>query len=315
MRRPMAGYEPYDGALLRQQEESDDMSPMPEKILLAADGSEDARLAARAAANLSDKTGAQLHVVHAWRSVPHPVIEPGNLEKDASRLLQEESEFVADAGGAVSEAHLVMGAPVDAILDLAEEIDADLIVVGSRGRGPLGRLLLGSVSEGVVHHAALPVLVLRGGEGSWPPERVVIGDDGSEAAKRAGELALGIGDLFGGGSILVRAYPELPEADRVGRTLDPRAVDDALRRAERDLHQRAEKLGRSVGRPPRLELAAGDPAVALLQEAREEDGVRTLIAVGTRGLGPAKRLRLGSVSTKVLRAAEGPVLVCPPDAA
>ena len=125
----------------------------------------------------------------------------------------------------------------------------------------------------------------------------------------------GDGDLFGGGSILVRAYPEFPEADRVGRTLDPRAVDDALRRAERDLHQRAEKLGRSVGRPPRLELAAGDPAVALLQEAREEDGVRTLIAVGTRGLGPAKRLRLGSVSTKVLRAAEGPVLVCPPDAA
>src|SRR3712207_2674630 len=61
-----------------------------------------------------------------------------------------------------------MGTPVDAILDLGEEIGADLIVMGSRGHGPLGRLILGSVSEGVVHHAPCPVLVLRGGPKPGP---------------------------------------------------------------------------------------------------------------------------------------------------
>jgi nucleotide-binding universal stress UspA family protein len=287
------------------------MSHLPKKILLATDGSEDARLAARAAAKLGDKTGAELHVVHAWQSVPYPVIDADYYEEGARRLLDEETEFVSDAGAVVKEAHLVMGPPVDVILDLAEGIGADLIVVGSRGHGMFGRLILGSVSEGVVHHATRPVLVLRGGEGAWPPERVVIGDDGSEAAKKAGEMASSIGEFFGARGVLVRAYPELPEADRVGRTLDPRAVDDALRHAERELHERTEELGRLAGRRPRIGIAAGDAAVAILEEARERDEAATLIAVGSRGLGLAKRLRLGSVSTKVLRAAEGPVLVYP----
>jgi len=286
------------------------MSHLPKSILLATDGSEDARMAARAAANLSEKARAELHILHAWQIVPHPVIDPGDYEEEARRTLEEETRLVSDAGGIVGEAHLVMGTPVDAILDLGEELGADLIVVGSRGHGALGRLVLGSVSEGVVHHSTHPVLVLRGGEDAWPPERVVIGEDGSKAAKKAGDLAASIGALYRAKVILARAYPELPEADPVGRALDPRAVDDALRRAERDLHARAEELGGLARSRPRIEIAAGDPAVALLKEAREGDEIRTLIAVGSRGLGLARRLRLGSVSTKVLRTAGGPVLVC-----
>jgi nucleotide-binding universal stress UspA family protein len=287
------------------------MSQLPGKILLATDGSGDAELAGLAAASLSVEAGAELHLVHAWQIVPHPVVEVAHYEEEAARILEEQTQRVAEAGAAVKEAHLVMGPPADVILDLGEEIGADLIVLGSRGHGTLGRLILGSVSEGVVHHAICPVLVLRGGEDAWPPERVVIGDDGSEAAKRAGELAASIGEVFGASCALVRAYPELPDADRAGRALDPRAVDDALRRAERELHERAEELGSLAGRRPRIGIAAGDAAVALLEEAWEGDEARALIAVGSRGLGPIRRLRLGSVSTKVLRAAEGPVLVCP----
>jgi nucleotide-binding universal stress UspA family protein len=287
------------------------MSRLPRKILLATDGSEDARLAARAAASLADRAGAELHVVHAWQSLPHPVIDADYYEEGARRILEEQMKFVSDSGAAVSEGHLVMGSPVDVILGLAEEIGVGLIVMGGRGHGTLGRLLLGSVSEGVVRHATRPVLVMRGGESAWPPQRVVIGEDGSKAAKRAGELAASIGALYGARSILVRAYPELPEADRVGRTIDPRAVDDALRRAERELHERAEQLGGFSGTALKIGLAAGDPAAAVLAEAREGVGAATLIAVGSRGLGPVSRLRLGSVSTKVLRAAEGPLLVYP----
>ena len=287
------------------------MSHLPKTILLATDGSEDARLAGLAAASLADNAGAELHVVHAWQSMPHPVLDSEHYKEEAERLLEEQAEVASGFGVAVKEAHLVMGPPVDAILDLGEEIGADLLVVGSRGHGALGRLILGSVSEGVVHHATRPVVVLRGGEDAWPPERVVIGEDGSEVAKKAGELGASIGGLFGARCVLVRAYPEFPEADRVGRALDPRAVDDALRRAERELHDRADELGSLARRRPRMGMAAGDAAVAILEEAQEGDASRALIAVGSRGLGLARRLRLGSVSTKVLRAAEGPVLVHP----
>jgi nucleotide-binding universal stress UspA family protein len=57
------------------REESEEMSYLPKKTLLATDGSEDARLAVRAAASLADNAGAELHVVHAWQSVPHPLID------------------------------------------------------------------------------------------------------------------------------------------------------------------------------------------------------------------------------------------------
>jgi nucleotide-binding universal stress UspA family protein len=85
-------------------------------------------------------------------------------------------------------------------------------------------------------------------------------------------------------------------------------VDDALRRGERDLREHAEMLERVLGRRLRVQIAVGDPATAILREA---EGEKTLVAVGSRGLGPVRRMRLGSVSTKVLRAAEGPVLVYP----
>lgn len=104
------------------------------------------------------------------------------------------------------------------ILDLAEELGADMILLGSRGLGSLGRLVLGSVSERVVHHATCPVLVALGSESAWPPRRVVIGDDGSEEAKKAGGLASRFGHLYGAEMVLVRAgrEPERPpQASRV----------------------------------------------------------------------------------------------------
>ena len=281
-------------------------------MLLATDGSEDSRLAARSAADLSNKARAELHMVHAWQSVPHPVIDSDYYEAEASKLLQEEIEFVSGSGGVVSEAHLVMGNPVDAILDFGEEIGADLIVMGSRGHGPLGRLILGSVSEGVVHHASCPVLVLRGGKEAWPPARIVVGDDGSEAARRAGTLAAEIGGVFGARGLLVHAYPELPEIDVGGRQSGARTVDDELRHEERKLQERAAEIEETLGSRPKVRIAVGNPATCILAAAQEGGARKTLTAAGSRGLGMMRRMRLGSVSTKLLRAAEGPFLIHPP---
>ena len=288
---------------------------LPKRILLATDGSEDAALAARAAVDLAIGAGAELHVAHAWRAVPTTRFEAfvrARLLAEARELLEAQAALLGEAGADVAGTHLREGPAVDEVVDLVGEIGADLVVVGSRGRGPLKRLVLGSVSEGVVHHARCPALVLRGGGDAWPPKRIVVGDDGSEAAARAASLAAGIGGLFGAKGLVLRAYPELPEVDLEGRALDARMVDDELRQEERKLEERARQLEEHLGVRPRVRLDVGDPAATLIGGAEElHEGEQTLLAVGSRGLGPLGRARLGSVSTKVLRAAKGPVLICP----
>jgi nucleotide-binding universal stress UspA family protein len=293
------------------------MNSFPNKILLATDGSEDATLAGRAAIELSKRTASELHVVHSWQSVPSARFESfirAQLKQEAEELLAEQEKLMEAGGGKIAGTHLRRGPAVDEILNLAEELEAGLIVMGSRGMGPVQRLVMGSVSEGVVHHARCPVLVLRGGRAAWPPSRVVIGDDSSEDAREAGELAARIGKLFGTTTLqLVRAYPSLPEADPEGRGLDPRMVDDELRREQGALEARATEIEEASGIRPRARIAVGDPAASLIEAAEEGAPERTLIAVGSRGLGAVQRLWLGSVSTKVLRASRGPVLVVNPD--
>ena len=299
------------------------MEGFPTRMLLATDGSEDAGRAALAAVDLSKRTGSELHVVHVLPQFPryaYPGITPeiysyvlDSTLREARELLDEQAKRIEDGGGRVAQIHTRRGPAADEILDLAKELGAGLIVVGSRGLGPVKHLILGSVSEGVVHGgASCPVLVMRGGPDAWPPQRVVIGDDGSEIAKSAGELATRIGQLLDAKVLLMRAYPRLPEIDVEGRGFDARMIDDELRREERVLEERAAEIANASGTTrPRIRIDTGGPADALLGIAEEDTPERTLVAVGSRGLDMTQRIRLGSVSTKVLHAAKGPVLVYP----
>ena len=291
----------------------------PETILLATDGSEGAEHAARAAIDLSKRTEAKLHAAHARVPLPHfayPSLVSARYhppyEDRARRILDEQVGRIEQAGGTVSGAHLVEGRPADAILDLAERIGADLIVVGSRGLGSIKSLLIGSVSLGVVHHADRPVLVVRGG--SWPPARVVIGEDLSEDARDAARIGLTLGKLLGAETLLAHAYqgmPPHPETlPRDDRELYEAMVREHLRRVEPALEGRAAGLEDAYGVRPRVRLLGGESARVLSEVAEEGEGTGLLV-VGSRGLGAGGRMLLGSVSTKILMAAKGPVLVCP----
>ena len=294
------------------------MTIFPTKILLATDGSNDAELAARAAADLSEGTGAELHVVHAWRPLPHyadPSLVPEEyhppFEEGARKLLDEQVGRIERAGGTIAESHLAMGRSVDAIIDLGEKIEAGLLVLGSRGLGPVRRLVMGSVSEGVVHHARCPVLVVRGGEEAWPPGSIVVGDDGSGPARRAGELAIVVAKVIGAEATLVRAYENPPEPVGGRSAQDRRELDELLSAKRQELEERAEELATIAGSRPETRLIETEPTLAMLMVAEKVGEESTLIAVGSRGLGATKRTILGSVSTKVLRVARGSVLVCP----
>jgi len=300
------------------------MSIILRRILVGTDGSKDAALATQAAIDLSTKTGAELHIVHAWRrprapSLARPGLAYPSLEaagycdapqQAAEELLEEQTERIRAAGGTITGAHLREGRAAEEIAGLAEELEVDLVVVGSRGAGAIERLVTGSASEGVVHLAPCPVLVMRDGDGAWPPTNLVIGDDSSKEARRAGELAAGLGQLFGGAALLVRALPPLPARNASARVTAARMTDAMLQSNREALEERAKELESVLGRRPQVRVVAGD-AAGVIQKVAEEQVKPALVAVGSRGLDATKRFLLGSVSTDTLRAVGTPILIVP----
>jgi nucleotide-binding universal stress UspA family protein len=148
------------------------MSIFPTTVLLATDGSKDGELATTTALDLANSTSSELHIVLVAEEA-YAYVDPSGypfftdaeleheLEQQARMRLDAEVEKIRSAGGAVAEAHLRVGAAPAEIVDLAEEIGAGLIVMGSRGLGGIRRALMGSVSDSVVRHAHCPVLVVR----------------------------------------------------------------------------------------------------------------------------------------------------------
>ena len=147
----------------------------PNKILLATDGSDDAKLASSTAADLARDTGSELHVVHVGHIptilyeypeaiVLDPDLQSGmeeDVEEATKTKLEEQAQKIREAGGQIAGVHPRLGDPDAEIVGLAGRLGAGLIVIGSRGLGPLRRALMGSVSDSVVRHAHCPVMVVR----------------------------------------------------------------------------------------------------------------------------------------------------------
>jgi nucleotide-binding universal stress UspA family protein len=152
------------------------MSIFPTKIVLATDGSKEAELAATTAADLANSTNSELHLLCVAPGNPDPVYQIHEaglryetyeqaleaVKGEAQEVLDGQVQKVQEAGGSIKEAHLMIGERRDeAIIHLAEELGAGLIVMGSRGLGGVRRSLMGSVSDSVVRHAHCPVMVVR----------------------------------------------------------------------------------------------------------------------------------------------------------
>jgi nucleotide-binding universal stress UspA family protein len=143
------------------------MSDFPTTILLATDGSKEAELALTTAVNLANSTDSELHVVTVALGYPsYGIHNPEMLEqlrKQAEAVLDEQAKKVRKAGGEVAQEHLrvSMRYRAEQIVQVAEDVGAGLIVMGSRGLGGMRRALIGSVSDSVIQHAPCPVLVVR----------------------------------------------------------------------------------------------------------------------------------------------------------
>ena len=141
-------------------------------IVVGTDGSDTAGEAVRQASELARTVGASVHLVSAYEPVSNQRQReerqeaPGDLEwmvnarEDVEATLRDASGSLEDAGVSV-DTYAREGDPADAILDVAEEKTADLIVVGNKGMTGAKRFLLGSVPNKISHHAPCSVMIIR----------------------------------------------------------------------------------------------------------------------------------------------------------
>ena len=139
-----------------------------QRIVVGIDGSEGARRALEWALEEAKLRDARIVVIHAWLEpaavAVGSVVSAGGVEpeifEDAAERTLHELLISVDTDGLPHglESHVVAGAPAHALVEASRE--ADLVVVGSRGLGGFSGLLLGSVSQQVVHHATCPVVVV-----------------------------------------------------------------------------------------------------------------------------------------------------------
>lgn len=295
------------------------------RILLATDGSQPAGRALNLVANMAWPTGTSIRLVSAvpkgsemvvkWTPETASLSELDRIEDTVVRthavaLDSAERDLRLAHPECTVEGFLLRGRPASRIVDEARDFEADLIVVGHRGHGPMETMLLGSVSAEVVDHAPCPVLVAR--SGTLGP--VVLADDGSPSAVTA--------------AAVLEAFP-LPAQTPItvlsitdtgfpfAAAAAPGLYDQAINSYVRSLKEARDDTTRiATGAADRLQEAGyrttpvvrdGDPAHEIVEYAKTHE--TGLLVLGTRGHTGLKRLLLGSVARNVLLHAPCSVLV------
>jgi nucleotide-binding universal stress UspA family protein len=293
-----------------------------DRILCPVDFSDVSRRALEHAAALGRRQGARVVAVHvapavatapvAPAPVPGAAVAPSPEERRTrARELEELASSIRASGGEV-EARSREGDVVRSVLDEAESLGADLIVMGTHGKGGFERLVLGSVAEKVVRKAPCPVLTVSppaADETPAPPryDRVLCAVDFSEASPRALEYALLLAEEPRSEVALVHVVEEpvyafLPPERDLG---NERYWKELLQRAEEHLEEFLPENADQLCAPS-LHVRKGRVPQEILSLARERD-VQAIV-MGVHGRGVLERLFLGSVTNHVLREANCPVL-------
>ena len=285
------------------------------RIVLGVDGSAAAEQAVVWAARLAALLGAEVVAVHGVGLLEdlHGPSEGPAARRD--RLRDQVATWCA--GLASCELRIVVrdGPPVDVLLAVAAEEQADLVVVGSRGIGAADPArALGSTSLHVLQTARCPVLVVplpTGGKTAGPPElrRALVGVDRSAPSLVALHLAADLVETSGGTLSVLEVFEDAP-AFPLGPTsaLTSEAEEHTIERTSALLEADAGAI-RERGLAVQVIVRSGEPAATLLEVAEDVDA--DLVVVGTRGRGDPAEPLLGSVARRVVNRIRRPTLVVP----
>ena len=304
-------------------------------ILVPLDGSSFAESALPLAVSLAKRDGAALQVVRVHEPIAGVYLHRAgtfeaaldqDLMEDAQNYLESIVHRLSGETGLLAGSVVLKGPVSEIIARHAAECGADLLVLTTQGRGPLGRMWFGSVADALVRELPIPILLLRPNEvasnlsSSKASRHVLIPLDGSQFAEQALEPALALSGAEGQVT-LIRVIPLIspvayePTSGRVSglRTSVLRQLQELKRQQEAEaneyLEQLAERLrARSVSVNTQF-VAYEQPAIAILDAAARHGA--DAIAMTTRGRSGLKRMVLGSVADKVVRGASTPVLICP----
>lgn len=296
------------------------------RVVVGVDGSPGGRLALVTALRAAAARQARLDVVTAvpppvvWtRGVPVEVPDVHAIRDDTAQrardLVGEVRRELAGVTG-VDDVEVTLtvtdAPPVQSLRDAAE--GAELLVVGSRGRGAVRSALLGSVALHCISHAPVPVLVVHPTPADAPVEpRVVVGVDGSIDSRAALAAAVEEAARTGADLHVVAAYSPADYWTDLSTVVVPPTSEghDEVRRQTEELVE--EVLAAHAGPAPavRLHIVDGPAGNALVHHA----GGAQLLVVGSRGRGALGGLLLGSVALHCAMHAPAPVLVVRPQRA
>ena len=276
------------------------------KLLVGYDGSDGGRDALELTRVLAEAGGASVLVVTVLPYGPLPIPYEILGEEEAERaqpLFEEAKERLGSLE--IETRAFGGGSPAGVINDLAEKEEVDTIVVGSPHRGAVGRVVIGSVADGLLHGAPCEVIVASRGyaaEEQGPFRTIAVAYDDTLEAKaalaRAEAIALACRATIT--VYTVSAPPAVvPGASGYAPAMPPEA-GAIVTRTVKAVDERLAATGRAL---------SGVPGPAIV-EACEEAGADLLVA-GSRGYGPVRRVLLGSVSTQLAHKAPCPVLVVP----
>jgi nucleotide-binding universal stress UspA family protein len=283
-------------------------------IVVGLDGSEQSRRALSWAVEQARAEHRALTLVHTIHTVTPAYTDAAIVLPDEAReaLRAEGQALLAQAHAEVTrqdpdlEVHELfrLADPREVLLDLSR--DAHLVVVGSRGRGTLRSLLLGSVGVALVRHAECPVVVHRPGSAGVVRRGVLVGADSSAESLAVLELAHRLASLRDLPLTVVHCYEDVPAA-AYGSYVTPAQVTDV----EAERLGLAESMAGFAEKYPDVrvetELAIGAPADAM---ARLGERMH-LIVVGSHQAGRVSRMLFGMVSLSVVEHATCPVAVVP----
>jgi nucleotide-binding universal stress UspA family protein len=288
--------------------------PLPKRIVIATDFSPGAEEAGHVALAWAELLGAELHWAHGLEHLPaatppHAAPLVTSYVEQAERKAREGLTAALEssrARGVKAQQHRVDAPAARGVVELARKLDADCVIVGSRGHGRLQSLLLGSVAERIARDAPCQVLVVRGRGSAAAPGTIVLGDDLGEGSRAARREAFELAARLSARVDMVHT-PDLgiPYLSSVTLSMPDRVFDDLRIEASQqmDILRAQAPSGVEVTKV----VAQDDAAHAICARAKEVDA--GLVVVGTRSPGDVERVLLGSVANKVVRHAPCSVLV------